>query len=529
MKTVAKDVPKSLFVREATGLVRELSSLDVFVWSIIYFPWLTSWAGIFWVTPSYYQNVNYYAGLALWAVIAVVIVLLYWQITVVMPRSGGDYVFISRSIAGPLGFVASFLFFIAVLTSAGSNSYWAFAESGTQLSFAGQVLADPNITKLGTYLTPWTTPSPLTLFVTGLAIQAIGAATIIIGSRVFRTIVYLFFAYGFLVMLISVVIFLSHTPADFAGAYAQYFPGGIAKVFSGAAAKGYTRGANLANLGAIVPLLFVSIGPYPVMQMVAGEIKNPRRALLYGLVLAEIVSILVWFGLTFIFDHLVGISFLEAWTLTVGGGSSTVPTVFVTLLNPNGFLLWVIVIGLFIGNIGWGWLGIVFISRLFMSWAFDRTLPTALARVSDRYHTPHVAIALAAAFSIIPMYLYFFVTFITTQVNGVFLFAVVWFLTAVSAVLLPFRRKSIFEAASWKPQVVGVPVLSILGILGAALFAFLAYNSVTNPAIGPFSYAAQVTILIVMIIPIVLYAVSYYYSRSRGLDLGKVMAQLPPE
>ena len=529
MKILAKGVPKSLFVREATGLVRELSSLDVFVWSIIYFPWLTSWAGIFWVTPSYYQNVNYYAGLALWAVIAVVIVLLYWQITVVMPRSGGDYIFISRSITGPLGFVASFLFFIAVLSSAGSNSYWAFAESGTQLSFAGQVLANPNITSLGNYLTPWTTPSPLTLFLVGLVIQAVGATAIIIGSRLFRTIVYSFFIYGFLVMLISVVVFVTHTPADFAAAYAQYFPGGVAKVFSDAAAKGYTPGASLANLGAVVPLLFVSIGPYPVMQMVAGEIKNPRRALLYGLVLAEIASILVWFGLTFIFDHLVGISFLEAWTLTVGGGASTVPTVFVTLLNPNNVLLWVIVIGLFIGNIGWGWLGIVFISRLFMSWAFDRTLPTALARVSDRYHTPHVAIALAAAFSIIPMYLYFFVTFITTQVNAIFLFAVVWFLTAVSAILLPFRRRYLFDAAPWKPRLAGVPVLSILGILGAALFGFLAYNSVTNPAIGPFSNAAQETILIVMIIPVVIYAMSYYYNRSRGLDISKAMAQLPPE
>lgn len=472
---------------------------------------------------------NYYAGLGLWAVIAVVIVLLYWQITVVMPRSGGDYVFISRSIAGPVGFVASFLFFIAVLTSAGSNSYWAFAESGTQLSFAGQVLANPNITNFGTFITPWTTPSPLTLFAAGVVIQAVGAVAIIFGSRVFRTIVYSFFIYGFFVMLLSVVIFLSHTPADFAAAYAQTFPGGVAKVFSAAAAKGYMPGASLANLGAIVPLLFVSIGPYPVMQMVAGEIKNPRRALLYGLVLAELVSILVWFGLTFLFDHLVGISFLEAWTLTAGGGASTVPTVFVTLLNPNSLLLWIIVVGLFIGNIGWGWLGIVFISRLFMSWAFDRTLPTALARVSDRYHTPYVAIGLAAAFSIIPMYLYFFVTFITTQVNGVFLFAVVWFLTAVSAVLLPFRRRSIFDASSWKPRVAGVPILCVLGILGAALFAFLAYNSVTNPAIGPFSYPAQVTILVVMIIPIALYTVSYSYNRSRGLDLSKVMAQLPPE
>ena len=529
MNYLARAATRSLFVRDATGLVRELSSRDIFMWSIIYFPWLTSWAGIFWVTPSYYQNVNYYAGLGVWAVIAIAIVLLYWQVTVTMPRSGGDYVFISRAMNGWLGFVASFLFFAALLASAGADAYWAFAESGTQLSFAGQVLSNLGMTNLGNFITPWTTTSPATLFAIGVLIQAIGTATIILGAKVFRYIIITFFLLGFVVLVITVGIFLSNSPSTFATAYAQYFPGGVSKVFSDAAAKGYTPGTSLATLGAIVPLLFVSIGPYPVVQMVGGEIKNPRKTLLYGLVAAEVVSILVWFGLTLMLDNLVGISFLEAWTLTVGGGASTVPTVFATLLNPNPVLLWVMVVGLFIGNIGWGWLGIVFISRLFMSWAFDRTMPSALASVSDRYHTPYVAIILGAACTLITMYMYFFVNFLATQVNSIFLFAVVWFLTAVSAIILPFRRKEIFEAASWKPKLASIPVLSILGIVGAALFAYLAYNSVTNPAIGPFTAPAQETIALVVVLPIILYAVSFYYNKSRGLDLGKVMSQIPPE
>ena len=63
------------------------------------------------------------------------------------------------------------------------------------------------------------------------------------------------------------------------------------------------------------------------MQTVGGEIRNPKRSLLFGLVLAEIVSVVVWLGLTYVLDSVVGISFIEAWTLTVGAGSSTVPTV----------------------------------------------------------------------------------------------------------------------------------------------------------------------------------------------------------
>ncbi len=247
------------------------------------------------------------------------------------------------------------------------------------------------------------------------------------------------------------------------------------------------------------------------------------------MVLAEIVSILVWFGLTYIFDNLVGISFLEAWTLTVGGGFSIVPTVFVTLFNPSSVLLWIIVGGLFVGNIGWGWLGIVFISRLFMSWAFDRTVPTALANVSDRFHTPYVAIIVASACTLVPMYLYFFVSFITTQVNGIFLFAVVWFLTALGAIILPFRRKAIFEAASWKARIGGFPVISLLGVIGAILFGYLGFNAVTNPAVASFSSQAQVIIVVVVLIPIAIFAASYFYNKAHGIDLTKVWAQIPPE
>jgi len=265
------------------------------------------------------------------------------------------------------------------------------------------------------------------------------------------------------------------------------------------------------------------------MQMVAGEIKNPRRALLYGLVLAEIVSILVWFGITFIFDRVVGISFLEAWTLTVGSGSSTVPTVFVSLFYPNNTLLWLMVIGLFIGNIGWSWLGIIFISRVFMAWSFDRVVPSALSKVSDRFHTPHFSIALGCILACIPMYLTYFTSFITVQVNLVFLFSIVWILTSVSAIILPYRRRNIFETSVAHGKLVGIPILSLLGFLGAILFSYLGYNSTTNSAVGPFALGAQLFIVALIIASLAVYAISFYYNKRRGLDLRLVFVQLPPE
>lgn len=518
------------FVRQATGLVRQFSAVDVFTWSVIFFPWLTSWAGIFWVTPDFYQNVDYYASLGVWAVIAVVIVLLYWQLTSVMPRSGGDYVFISRVLSSPLGFVASFLFFVAILISAGSGSYWAFSEAGTQLSFAGRVLGDEGIVSLGNFITPGVSSSSATLMAVGIAILAIGAVLVTAGGRLFRLVVYSFFGYGVFTMLLVMAIFLTSSHAHFVSAYNGYFQGGVSKVFSDADGAGYSPGASLANLGAVVPLLFVSIGPYPVMQFVGGEIRRPRTSLLYGLVLAEAASIAIWFGLTYMLDRVIGLPFIEAWAIQNGGGAplSTVPTAFATVLNPSALLLWLIVVGLFIGNIGWSWLSLVFISRLFLAWSFDRVMPQWLSKVSGRFHTPVNAVVVGAVLALIPMYLQYFTSFISAQVNAVFFYSVVWFLAAVSAALLPFTRREVYESATGGKRR-GIPSISVLGAVAAALFAYLGYNSITNPAVGPFQLSAEIVVGLVVLIPVGIYLVSYRYHKAKGIDLRLAQSQLPPE
>lgn len=518
------------FVREATGLVRQLTWLDVFVWSVIFFPWLTSWSGLFWVTPDYYLNVNYYLSLALWAVVALVVVILYWQLTSAMPRSGGDYVFVSRALAGSVGFVASFVFYVALLADpASTGAYWGFSEAGLQLSFSGQILNDTSITNLGNFISPTTTSSPLTLFAFSAILLAVGAAGIILGGRVFRAIIYGFFAFGAVTLLIVMAMFALNGQTTFDADYAKYFAGGVPAVFQQAASAGYTPGYDLATLGLIIPVVFVSLGPFPTMQMVGGEIRNPRRSLLYGAVGAEVASIAIFFLMTYLFDHAIGISFLEAWTKTAGGGFSTVPSALAMVFYPNQALLWVVTAGLFVGNIGWWWLALVFASRIPMAWAFDRVVPTSLAHVSDRFHTPTVAIVLTVLLSTVPMYLIFFTSFISTQLNGVFLFTIAWVVSAAAAIVLPFRRSSSFGTSESRAKVGRLPVLSIIGGLSLVVLGYLGYNAFTNPAIGPGAESARLIILAIVVVPAIIYIVSYYYNKSRGVDLSLLSGELPPE
>jgi hypothetical protein len=68
-----------------------------------------------------------------------------------------------------------------------------------------------------------------------------------------------------------------------------------------------------------------------------------------------------------------------------------------------------------------------------------------------------------------------------------------------------------------------------LGAVAAALFAYLGYNSIANPAVGPFQTSAQVVVGGVILVPVVIYALSYTYHKRRGIDLRLAQSQLPPE
>jgi basic amino acid/polyamine antiporter, APA family len=519
----------STFVRQATGLVKELSWVDVFVWSVIFFPWLTSWSGLFWVTPDYYQNVDYYLSLGVWAITAVVVVVLYWQLTTAMPRSGGDYVFVSRAIASSVGFIASFIFYIALLADpASTGAYWGFSEAGLQLSFSGQILNNPGITSLGNFISPSTTSSPLTLFAASALLLGVGATGVILGGRIFRTVIYGFFAFGAITLGVVMAMFVLNGQPAFAADYAKYFPGGVSAVYSAASKAGYSPGYDLASLGLIIPVIFVSLGPFPTMQMVGGEIRNPKRSLLYGAVGAEIASIVVFLLMTYLFDHSIGISFLEAWTV-MNNYSSTVPSALAMVFYPNVILLWIVAIGLFVGNLGWWWLALVFASRIPMAWAFDRLVPTQLAHVSDRFHTPTTAIVITVLLSTIPMYLIFFTSFISTQLNGTFLFTVAWLLSAIAAIVLPFRRKSIFNSSQATAKFAGLPVLSWIGLVSVIVLGYLSYNALTNPAIGPNALTARLIVASIVVAGALLYTISHYYNKKRGIDPSVLFAELPPE
>src|ERR1700742_3044954 len=109
MSTVAADAAgpyeeRSLFVRKATGLVRGWAVRDAFIYSVFAINLVT--LGFFIFTSAVFIP----AGSLLWAVILSGAYLVFQSISyasliAAMPRAGGDYVWISRTLGGGIGFV----------------------------------------------------------------------------------------------------------------------------------------------------------------------------------------------------------------------------------------------------------------------------------------------------------------------------------------------------------------------------------------------------------------------------------------
>jgi amino acid transporter len=111
-----------VFARNSSGLVRAASATDAsFVnMYVATFPIMLGF--MLGLVLAFYPGVNIFLTLAIGFILAMPLVLAYAMASTIMKRSGGDYIFISRTIHPSIGFAANFVFVVfntVFLTSTG--------------------------------------------------------------------------------------------------------------------------------------------------------------------------------------------------------------------------------------------------------------------------------------------------------------------------------------------------------------------------------------------------------------------------
>ncbi len=179
-------------------------------------------------------------------------------------------------------------------------------------------------------------------------------------------------------------------------------------------------------------------------------------------------------------------------------------------------------IGFLLFNFWWAAGLAICISRYVFAFSFDRVLPTVFADVNDRLHVPLKAVGFTFVISVILTYIAIYTTYIGQLLNVVTIWAVVWILVGISAIVLPFWKKGFSKGLIgdlWLLPIFGV--LTIIG-MGTTL-----YWSVTNPAIGPSTPASTLLLVVIFRSAVVIYLARYFYFKGKGLDLIEGQMEIP--
>jgi amino acid transporter len=529
------------FVRKASGLVRDFGATDLIliasamvfglVFTTTQFPWFY----------GFNPGADLGLSLAIAGIPFVFLMLTYWVIGVVMPRSGSDYVWVGRVFHPSIGFAWSFLYMFAVFTTAyvGSGLIpFAYALS-IAVTIWGLLFNNPGLSGMGAFFSSTTG----TLMI-GIAFTLFFAVLAILGTRLIKSLLYI--SWGAALVGIGLMWWLlgSSNPATFAVKWNSVMTGYPTYQALGQSAihAGFTTpvGGMVAVMGAL-PLasLFLFGGNYGG-NVIAGEVKDVRKTVPLALFLSLILGIVYWSISGYLTLNAVGSNWFTSvawmWDNNAAAYSAQLPfppsqpLLLSVIAYPNAFLLGLIFLTYFVGSVQ-----ILFVyfwvpSRYFFAWSFDRLIPTKFADVNKRLHTPHVAIGAMTVLSILILLLYSFTSWPATFTLGTFLWGVAYVVPALATVVFPFTKKDLLEQAPefMRKKIVGVPLVSIIGALAAISFAYLGYIAYTNPLITSPTLGGLGIAACIIIGCFVVYFASLAYHKAHGLDIGMAFKELPP-
>lgn len=507
----ARGSAPSLFLRNATGLVKGWSGFDAFVYSFMSVNLVT--LGMFYSLAifAYVPDGSAIAGIILTAIGMTFLCITYAGLIAVMPRAGGDYVWQTRVmdgipgavVGGAFGFIAVFLVGTAlalgtVPTVVGAalgalvgaflglkRGGLGFVLSATGWWFIlalwapiyGFILKIEFVQPLAALL-GW--QDGVTFFGSTDGTFAVSIATIVITSLLvalgmagYARIQRWSFYIGLAALAVMFVLMLLTSQDAFKVAYdreAQSLfgvSGAYDATIARAAAEAEYTGTELNPLGfeggtlLLIPfMLFFLLYPnwgatlYGEVRG-AGDFRKVLNGMLGGLwatvALAIVFVILAakTFGWTF-FNASNVLYVNHAYYATEAPPMPIwgYPPMLAAFVIDSHIVQALIVLAF---GVWWlGWTGTLFLSstRMIFAAAFDRVLPEWAARVSEGRGVPWAALALIMIPSIVLSWLYAYdVNFYPLTLDATLVIAVTFFGSAIAATILPWWKKDLYEAS----------------------------------------------------------------------------------
>jgi len=541
-ETPVAQPPVRLFTRQATGLVRDVPPLSQLVFAILTapFPWVLAIA-IFW-TFSAYPGGNLYLAYGIGYLGGLFAAIGIGMLSTTMPRSGGDYVLVGRTIHPVVGLISSFWFTVNVLVSI------AFI---TETLIVGALA--PSLVAIGAIghhktLLDWGTTlesSKSWLFVAGIIALVLCSAIVGSGWKVSLRFQNWAFALGMIGMAVAFVVLL----VESGGSFIDHF-NSFARSYTGKAdsyhyliARAQADGINVnpgTNFGNTIPVIGAVMGfsIYTWFAInIAGEVRQARTwKFASGMIAAAVVNFLGVLIFTLLFVHSFGGKFFTAINSLNGGEHYPFPSppffVFLVSVASNSeAVAWILGLSLISIMLGLLWLNLLQPVRAMFAYAFDGVFPLKIAHVEKRTHVPIVAVGLTLALAIgLYSWAVYGSSLFRVYVVAIVLAVVPMMLMSISAMILPWRRRQLWESSVMNIRVRGVPLITVAGMFSFAVSLFCLIVFLHYPGLGLTRPSDALKYLgILAAAAIVVYAVASYVRGKQGMSLAKATAEIPPE
>jgi len=532
-----------IFVRRSTGLVREASALDATIFNAVFSAPVgaTLAIGVLWALSAFPGADPVWATIIA-VVLNIPVLIMMALLASSMPRTGGDYVWVSRILSPPLAMISNFA---AALSAMIGATFWA--------RFFPVFALGPILVGLGVFfdnktLVEWGTnfqTDNLWIFLGGAVMIVAITLILIAGVRTTFRWQNTFWIIATIGTFVAFLALLVGNTADFTSNFNELngkFGGGTAADVLAAAGTGGVS-PDLGNLDATLPTVFAIM----VFMMwnwwsvyLSGELKSAADR---GRQLSVMFGGLLWDGVFIVIGLLLFFKVVPydlATALNSAPDGYAIPSgpwyQFLAALVQNIPILAVIILGSFLFWSLPAMVGNTFMPiRSVFAWAFDRLLPEKFAEVNERTHSPVPAILLVMglvtamlAWSVLST------DFFTWLALGVEAGVVCIVIVGIAALAFPSRRPDLYQASPANVRFAGIPVLYIVAPLSILVMLFLVYLTVTYPALalaGNLDNLWQIPAFMGMIVVIglVLYYGAKMVRSSQGVDVDLVYRELPPE
>ncbi len=519
-----------VFLRDATGLVRSFTWYDATILSLaVTGPTLFGISSqIGYVAPNG-PGADFTLSAIIGFLFMVPLGVVYYLFSVQMPRSGGDYVWIGRTLNPILGFVGGWAMFISFVSLLASASVTEPAVVIPDVSVAlGYIWNNPGLIAWGQNYASSTT----NVFVGTLFTIIVGVVIASLTPRLYSRIMLILAGIIFLASFIFIGAFAAASSSSFASGLGAMTGGSVTvdKVLAQAQAANmpFVPVNNTATFLAI-PFGVLLFNGFNYSSYISGEVRNVRYGMLWGVLIAlAICGVIDITGLYFVM-RAEGYPFVQAAFGLFGAGSfplgaSPWSPLFIPAVLNNPYLASFVEIGFLLFNFWWAAGLAMAISRYVFAFSFDRVLPTIFADVNETLHVPLKATGLTLVIAIILSYIAIYTTYIGQLLNVVTIWTIAWIIVGISAIALPF----------WKKQfTTGMPggkwLLPIFGLLTVIGMSITFYWSVSVPAIGPTTPGSALLLIVIFGSAVIIYLARYFYFKNKGFDIIRSQMEIPPE